>query len=383
MKQRFTECVVGGPDTPEQVLASLTDAELDGFTVDLKRHLDAGHAWLVEAVAELDRRQVAETRHVLTTRQWVTRFIRVPKTAAARLVKAARNLHSIPNVHKRALEGEIAPETVTMLSAAAAKYPADFSLHEETFADIGSYLDPSEVRKAVRYWEQQVDHPTALADAHHRRDLRRFGIHQTTDGMWHTQGLLDPETGHLVTTALRAHTDPANLDTDDPRSYPQRMADALGDICGFWLTHNDSISTSGGEKPHLTITIDYGTLIGATDTLPELDGRPITPDTMRRLACDAGIVRIITDAESQPLDISRRTRTITPAIRRALDHRDAGCTWDGCDAPASWCDAHHIQHWADGGPTTLGNLTLLCRKHHTATHQGKQPTRGSPEPPDR
>ncbi len=154
---------------------------------------------------------------------------------------------------------------------------------------------------------------------------------------------------------------------------PQSNADALTDICRFWLDHSEDTSTSGAERPHITVTVPYATLTGTEQRLCEIDGAAVSPEAIRRLACDAGIVRIVTDGESQPLDVGRRVRTVTPAIRRALELRDGGCAWAGCSAPASWCDAHHITHWADGGVTALINLILLCRRHHVAIHNGKHP----------
>jgi len=96
---------------------------------------------------------------------------------------------------------------------------------------------------------------------------------------------------------------------------------------------------------------------------------PITGEAARRIACDAGITRVITDGPSQPLDVGRRTRTIPPAIRTALVVRDRGCVFPGCDRPPPWTDAHHLVHWADGGPTNLDNLALLCRTHHRTVHE--------------
>jgi hypothetical protein len=85
--------------------------------------------------------------------------------------------------------------------------------------------------------------------------------------------------------------------------------------------------------------------------------------------------------DGQPLDVGRAVRTVPSAIRRALDVRDAGCTWKGCDLPPAWCDAHHIEHWADGGPTSLANLRLLCRRHHVAVHEGGDAATGRRAPP--
>jgi 5-methylcytosine-specific restriction protein A len=101
-----------------------------------------------------------------------------------------------------------------------------------------------------------------------------------------------------------------------------------------------------------------------------VDVGPVTPETARRLACDAKVSRIITDGGSQPLDVGRSSKVIPPALRRAVIVRDGGCRFPGCGRPPSWCDAHHILHWADGGRTALDNLLLLCRPHHRAVHGG-------------
>jgi hypothetical protein len=79
---------------------------------------------------------------------------------------------------------------------------------------------------------------------------------------------------------------------------------------------------------------------------------PITPETARRLACDAGVVRVITGPDGLPLDVGRAQRTATAAIRRAVEVRDGHCVFARCDAPPEWCDVHHVVHWAFGGPTS-------------------------------
>ena len=99
-------------------------------------------------------------------------------------------------------------------------------------------------------------------------------------------------------------------------------------------------------------------------------GTTLSPETVRRLACDASVARVITSGRSQPLEVGRATRVVPPSMRRALVVRDSGCAFPGCDRPASWCDAHHVVHWADGGRTDLGNLVLLCRRHHRLIHAG-------------
>lgn len=120
----------------------------------------------------------------------------------------------------------------------------------------------------------------------------------------------------------------------------------------------------------MTVLVDLNTLETASGELAELllTGAAITPETARRIACDAKLARVGVAGDSAPLDVGRSVRTVTPAQRKALIVRDRGCRFPGCDRPASWCDAHHILHWVRGGLTDLCNLILLCRHHHTLIH---------------
>ncbi len=354
------------------LLARLSDDEVEGAVLALKEHVDASNAALHRAVAELDRRAIPERTRVLTTRQWLRRFCRFTRSEAARTVTTARALAAMPTVAKRADAGEIPIGHLQRLAAVQQRHSEDFTLHEPVFADVATYLDASDLRRAIDHWRQQIL-AEAGVDAQKQVARRRLSIGQTFEGMWHLDADLDPESGHIVATALRAHADPGMIDPADDRTHGQRMADALTDVARFSLDHDEGLGTSAGAKPHITVTLDIRQLVGDGDLLPEIDGASVSTDTIRRLACDAGVTRIITDGESLPLDVGRTVRTVTPAIRRALDGRDGGCTWDGCDAPLAWCDAHHIVHWADGGRTSLDNMTLLCRRHHTATHEGRRP----------
>ena len=107
------------------------------------------------------------------------------------------------------------------------------------------------------------------------------------------------------------------------------------------------------------------------------DGTDVSAETSRRLACDAGKVIMKHDSEGNILDVGRRTRTIPTPIRRALTVRDEGCQFPGCGL--KFCEAHHLQHWADGGETSLDNLVLLCRHHHRAVHEEGYRIEGSPD----
>jgi 5-methylcytosine-specific restriction protein A len=96
---------------------------------------------------------------------------------------------------------------------------------------------------------------------------------------------------------------------------------------------------------------------------------PTSPEVARKIACDASIVRVVMSGRSRPLDVGRITPVVSSAQRRGVSLRDGRCRFPGCDRPPPWCDAHHIVHWADGGPTSLRNLILLCRRHHGLLHE--------------
>jgi len=120
----------------------------------------------------------------------------------------------------------------------------------------------------------------------------------------------------------------------------------------------------------VTVTVGAGALQHTPDSVSELDHvGPVEPETARRLACDASVMRVVMAGRSEPLDVGRRTPVVPPAIRRAVIVRDRTCRFPGCDRPHTWCDAHHVVHWADGGPTALPNLVLMCRRHHRMVHQ--------------
>ncbi|MEO6997017.1 MAG: DUF222 domain-containing protein, partial [Terracoccus sp.] len=100
-----------------------------------------------------------------------------------------------------------------------------------------------------------------------------------------------------------------------------------------------------------------------------LSGDVLTAATVRRMACDAAIIPVVLGSDSQPLDVGRQERLVTRAMRTALWLRDQGCSFPGCSTPAQWTDAHHVRHWLYGGTTCLGNLALLCRRHHVYVHE--------------
>jgi len=124
----------------------------------------------------------------------------------------------------------------------------------------------------------------------------------------------------------------------------------------------------GGDRATLFIHVTENDLAGARTAELE-DGTRLSAETLRRIACDVGVVPMLTNDDGAPLDVGRKTRSIPPAIRRALGVRDRTCRFPGCDHKR-WLDAHHIEHWLHGGETKLANLVTLCPTHHRLLHEG-------------
>jgi hypothetical protein len=198
--------------------------------------------------------------------------------------------------------------------------------------------------------------------------LRFLHLSQTLDGVFYLNGRLDAEGGATLQTALNAVGGPPA--PGDHRAPKQRRADALVELARRQLDQGD-LPEVGGQRPHLALIVEAATLAKRPGSpAAELEwAQPIPAETARRLACDASITPILRGTESnQPLAGST-TRVPAGAQRKALVVRDRGCRFQGCDRPPDWTDAHHIQHWADGGKTEMDNLVLLCRRHHRMVHE--------------
>jgi hypothetical protein len=153
----------------------------------------------------------------------------------------------------------------------------------------------------------------------------------------------------------------------DRRDPSLRRADALADLVDLVLRHGD-LPTSHGTRPHLIITVTGQTLFDGKGLGLTATGEHLSAAAVRRNACDADLTAIRLDTNGVPLSMGRTRRTVTPQQWQALVVRDRGCVFPNCERPAAWCDAHHLRHWTDHGPTDLENLALVCGRHHDAIH---------------
>jgi hypothetical protein len=197
--------------------------------------------------------------------------------------------------------------------------------------------------------------------------------------------MLDPESGRTLLAAVEAMMAASQppVDSDghpfgdkdsELRTVGQRRADALVDLAHHALADGD-LPDHGGDRPQVLVTIRYDDLAGqlaAADAAGTLNGPlgpiPVSPETARRLACDADIIPVVLGGDGAVLNLGRSQRTWTTAQRRAARLRDQGCVFPKCQAPLNTCDLHHLQLWARGGPTDHDNSAHLCHFHHWLVH---------------
>jgi hypothetical protein len=200
---------------------------------------------------------------------------------------------------------------------------------------------------------------------------RSLTLSKHADGSLSGRFHLDAVGGETLQTALEAHVQ-ADRPAGDDRTRAQRQGDALVQLADNALAAG-AVPVLRSVKPHVAVRIDLDDLadpaIGAGAGRMGF-GATISAARARWLACDGRISRVVFGPDGVPLDVGREARLVSGSLRRAVELRDGGCVFTGCDAPAHWSDVHHLVHWIDGGETSLDNSALLCERHHTKVHHG-------------
>jgi hypothetical protein len=166
------------------------------------------------------------------------------------------------------------------------------------------------------------------------------------------------------------HTGDAERDEDGRRpTYPERMGRALCEVIEHVPV--DRLPQSGGVAALITVELGLDALRAGLGAAALSTGGRISAAEARRLACNAGLVPMVLDGTSRVLDLGRSQRLFDRYQRLALAKQQGGCVFAGCDRPAAWCEAHHVDPWSSGGRTDLARGCLLCPYHHHLVHQGE------------
>jgi hypothetical protein len=355
--------------TPEVPTAPESATELDRLgdeIAELAIHLDAATARLLDLIREFDARS-GWNNGFRSCAAWLSWRVGLAPGAAREHVRVARALGALPLLSQALARGEVSYSKVRELTRVATPET------EERLLAVGRAGTAEHVERIVRGW-RRVDRKAEAQEAAHQHVGRALHVYQDEDGTVRVRGRLAPEVGALLLKALEAARETLyqrrheTTPETDPPTMEQQQADALALLAESAL-HQGLDPGAPGERYQVVVHVDAAVLAD-----PEQDGQSVLEDgarvpagTSRRLACDASRVVMRHDADGRLLEVGARTRTIPPALRRALHHRDRGCRFPGCGV--RFGQGHHIRHWANGGPTTLSNLAMLCRRHHRAVHE--------------
>jgi hypothetical protein len=361
---------------------TLSDDKLVEYLDTIHQVTQTVAATQLHLIREIDGRGLPVAQHATSTAVWLREHLRVSIHAAKRQVDLARAVDQRPALDAALVTGAVNAEQAAVVAAAIADLPADAGPEivddaEALLIAQAKQFEPTILRKLGQRILFHV--APELADAADAAALQRlearawqsraFHLTRQGDGRVRVTGWLDEHGAATVNAALDPLCAPRH-DNDAPRTPAQRRADALVEVCEL-ATRTEQLPDTGGQRPHVVVTVPYELLqqrlgVGTLDT-----GGRLSSTQVRQLACDAQVLPAVLGGDGQVLDLGRTRRLITGALRRALEIRDRGCAFPGCDRPPRWCAGHHIRAWVDGGPTTLDNSVLLCGYHHRIVHRGE------------
>ncbi len=318
-------------------LRGATDAQL----CSLIRAADVAQTWMSDGARSLN--------------DWVAARLRVRHSVARQLVSVARRLQDLPVLSRRFASGDLSLDQADAISRMATANTEE-GLIEEALALSNIVLDRI-ARKA---------NPPSVSDERTVSDRRALWMQWNLDeSELNMRANLPALEGEIVQKAVEdaANRIPVNPETGLFDPFPARLADGLVEVCA---TTGDQTTVS---PPQITVHADLEALVTEDAGVTELGSGTLVPnETARRLSCDCVVETVVTDGRVV-VGVGRNTRTVPGWLRRLVCHRDGGhCQFPGCSNTA-WIQVHHIQHWAQGGPTDLDNLILLCGFHHRFVHE--------------
>ena len=356
-------------DLQTEDIEPLTDTAIGEDIVELRRTADRVEFEISRRLNLFADRRGYVSFGFVSLVSWLRRACRLMPGAAIQHAEIAKNLPSLPRTSTALAAGDIGFHHAAVIAHSVTEVGAEaVARHETALLAAAMDNDPKHLTYATRVLRYCEDPDGTLAGANDKYQRRYLHLNQSWEGMFVIDGRLDSEGGATLRAALNALL--PEWQPGEEHSFSVRQADALVELARQRLDAG-TLPDVAGQKPHLSVTASIATLMKEPGAPPgDLEwSEPITADTVRRVACDSAMTRVLLGPNSEPINVGRCTRTIPPALRRALVVRDKGCRFPGCDRPADWCDGHHLIHWVDGGETSLANTCLLCRRHHRFVHE--------------
>jgi len=368
---------------PEPDPAEMPTEQLEHEITALAAQINAGCCRWLELVAEFDRREGWGSWGCRSCAEWVAWQCALTTRSAREHVRVARRLEELPRIHEEFAAGRLSYSKVRALTRVAEPET------EEDLLELARHATASQLERIVR----GLRHVTT-EEAAERQENRYLVTFWEEDGSLSVHAQLPPEEGAVFLRALDAAHDrlreadvqsarsadeggsaepPAESGSAEPRMTPiehQRPgrhthADALVELAA--ASHG---ARGSPERYEVVVHVDADVLShDARGQVRIDDGPALAPETARRLGCDSSLISII-ERGGEALSVGRRSRVVPPSLRRAVEARDGGCRFPGCEH-RRFLDAHHIIHWAHGGSTDKGNLIMLCRHHHRLVHEGQ------------
>jgi hypothetical protein len=360
------------PEIPDPLARA--DA-LEREITDLCAQINAAGYRLLQLIAELDDEAPWGAWGLSSCAHWLNWRCGIGLNAAREKVRAAHALRQLPRTSACFATGELSFSKVRAITRIANLE------NEQELLDLSRHATAAQVEKLVRAY-RRAGRLEAREQARAQHASRELHYYHDEDGCLVIRARLPAEEGAILLQALNTamdaqHEEHKASESEDVTAvtfatenrFAQRRVDALVTMAETTLRHGPE-PRSSAERYQVVVQVSAETLCADETGRCELENGPrLALDTVRRIACDATLLRITEDKAGNPLDIGRKTRAVPPALRRALKTRDGGCRFPGCNHHR-FVDAHHIKHWADGGDTAIGNLVLLCRHHHRLVHEG-------------
>ena len=332
--------------------------------VELAARINIATCEMLTLIAEFDRRE-GWADEFTSCAEWIAVTTGRTLGTARENVRVAHALEDLPLTSREMSLGKISYTKVRNMTRVATPETEEDLLE---YARAGS---AAKLEQIVRGWKH-LSRDGELTAEEARHQSRAFSVVIDGDGMYVMRGRLEPEVGAVLMRAIEAASDALYRD-EHPDARPrsrQRRADAAGLVAERALAAGfGGESGTRAERFQVAVHTEMATL--EKDGEPgrsEVDGVRVSAESSRRMACDAAVVPM-THRDGEVMGVGRKTRTIPPHIRRALEERDRGCRYPGCGS--RFTEAHHVTHWADGGETSLANTVLLCRRHHRVVHEGR------------
>ena len=345
-------------------IAQQPGTELGHVAIACQQIINRTQAVSAEATRRFEKSGAYKADGALGIVPWLRDKAKLSGGDAAEHVQMARQLGELPKTEEALARGEIGYQhAVAMARTAEHLGTAAVRKAEATLLKSAESMDAGQFLGVVKNFEHQVDADAALNEANRAHQRRYLSIAEPVNGLARIEGQLVAEAAATIRSAIEPYMKPRS---GDERTAAQRAHDALVQVC------RQAGSGKGDSAPRTQLIIKAN-----LDTVAGIKGAPagelqwggtIPAETVRRLACDSAITRITGLGEFEH-EITHARRTIPPATRRALLARDQHCVFPGCDRPAAWSIGHHLKFWADGGPTTLRNLGLVCEGHHRKVHE--------------